>query len=80
MPRPDEPVGALANGLELLADEHDPEMRRRCFDLLEQSARASADKLRFFRLAFGGGGSLGESVALDEARAVVEALPGVRRS
>ena len=33
------PVGALSNGLELLADEKDPEMRQRCMELLEQSAR-----------------------------------------
>jgi hypothetical protein len=26
------PVGALNNGIELLADEHDPEMRARCLD------------------------------------------------
>ncbi len=68
------PVGALSNGLELLADETDPEMRQRCFELLEQSARASADKLRFFRLAFGAGGGFGESITLDEPRAVVDAL------
>jgi histidine phosphotransferase ChpT len=35
------PVGALANGLELLADEQDPEMRARCMELLEQSARSA---------------------------------------
>mgnify|MGYP003297353533 CR=1 FL=1 len=37
------PVGALTNGLELLADERDPDMRQRCFELLEQSAKVSAD-------------------------------------
>src|SRR3546814_12001327 len=47
------PVGAFANGLELLADEKDPEMRARCLDLLEQRARTSAAKLTFFRLSFG---------------------------
>ena len=41
------PVGALNNGLELLADEHDPEMRALCLDLLAESARASANKLKF---------------------------------
>ena len=50
------PVGAFANGLELLADEKDPEMRARVLDLLEQSARTSAAKLKFFRLAFGSAG------------------------
>lgn len=68
------PVGALTNGLELLADEKDPEMRKRCFELLEQSAKISADKLKFFRLAFGAAGGFGESVAVDEARVLVDAL------
>lgn len=68
------PVGALSNGLELLADEKDPEMRRRCFELLEQSARISADKLKFFRLAFGAAGGFGDMVAVQEPRAVVDAL------
>ena len=51
-------------------------MRQRCFELLEQSARTSADKLKFFRLAFGAAGGFGESVPVDEARSVIEALVG----
>ncbi|WP_114520626.1 histidine phosphotransferase family protein [Altererythrobacter sp. ZODW24] len=70
------PVGALNNGLELLADETDPEMRQRCFELLEQSAKASADKLKFFRLAFGAAGGFGEMVPVEEAQDVVNALVG----
>ena len=68
------PVGALMNGLELLADEKDPEMRQRCFELLEQSARASTDKLKFFRLAFGAAGGFGDSVAAEEVRSLIDAL------
>ena len=68
------PVGALSNGLELLADEKDPEMRQHCFDLLEQSARISADKLKFFRLAFGAAGGFGDRVPVEEARGVIDAL------
>lgn len=70
------PVGALSNGLELLADEKDPEMRKRCFELLEQSAKASADKLKFFRLAFGAAGGFGDQVPVNEARALIDALAG----
>ena len=70
------PVGALNNGLELLADETDPDMRRRCFELLEQSAKISADKLKFFRLAFGAAGGFGELVPVAEARALIDALVG----
>lgn len=73
------PVGALSNGLELLASENDPDMRQRCFELLEQSARISADKLRFFRLAFGAAGGFGEMVDVAEARALIEAMAGEAR-
>ncbi len=68
------PVGALTNGLELLADEKDPQMRQRCFELLEQSARTSAAKLKYFRLAYGAAGGFGEQVSIDEPKAVIEAL------
>lgn len=70
------PVGALNNGLELLADESDPEMRQRCIELLEQSARTSASKLKFFRLAFGAAGGFGEMVPSEEPRDLLEALTG----
>lgn len=70
------PVGALNNGLELLADEHDPEMRERCLELLAESARASANKLKFFRLAFGAAGGFGESVDTREAQSAIEGLFG----
>ena len=70
------PVGALSNGLELLRDERDPEMRKRCMELLEQSAKASADKLKFFRLAFGAAGGFGQMVSVSEARELITALIG----
>lgn len=68
------PVGALSNGLELLADERDPEMRQRCLELLDQSARISADKLKFFRLAFGAAGGFGELIPVGEARVLIDGL------
>lgn len=73
------PVGALNNGIELLADEDDPEMRGKCLELLEDSARASANKLKFFRLAFGAAGGFGEDVDTHEARAALEGLFGAER-
>jgi histidine phosphotransferase ChpT len=68
------PVGALNNGIELLADEHDPEMRARCMELLADSARASANKLNFFRLAFGAAGGFGDLVDAREAKTAIEGL------
>ena len=70
------PIGALNNGIELLADEHDPEMRARCLDLLGESARASANKLKFFRLAFGAAGGFGDEVDTREAREAIDGLFG----
>ena len=70
------PVGALSNGLELLADETDPEMRAKCVELLEQSAKISTDKLKFFRLAFGAAGGFGDAAPVEEAQDVIKALAG----
>lgn len=70
------PVGAINNGLELLEDETDPEMRDRCLELLADSAKASADKLKYFRLAFGAAGGFGDEVDPAEARQLIEALLG----
>ncbi|MBO6769324.1 MAG: histidine phosphotransferase [Erythrobacter sp.] len=68
------PVGALSNGLELLAVETDPEMRTNVMQLLEQSANISTNKLKFFRLAFGAAGGFGERVEVAEPQALIEAL------
>jgi histidine phosphotransferase ChpT len=68
------PVGAMNSGLELLADEHDPEMRQRCMDLLAESAKAAANKLKFFRLAFGAAGGFGAEVDPKEAKLVIEPM------
>ncbi|HVM22739.1 MAG TPA: histidine phosphotransferase family protein [Sphingomicrobium sp.] len=70
------PIGALNNGIELLADETDPEMREKCLELLADSARTSANKLKFFRLAFGAAGGFGEEIDTHEAEAVLQGLFG----
>ena len=73
------PVGALNNGIELLADETDPEMREKCLELLADSARASANKLKFFRLAFGAAGGFGDAIDAGEAQAALEGVFGPER-
>lgn len=57
------PVGSFGNGLELLADEPDPEMRKRCMELLESSSRIAINRLKYFRLAFGSAGGYGDAIA-----------------
>ena len=73
------PIGALNNGIELLADETDPDMREKCLELLADSARASANKLKFFRLAFGAAGGFGEEIDTHEAEIALEGLFGAER-
>ena len=68
------PVGALYNGVELLADEDDPEMRQRCVELVAESAQHTAAKLKFFRLAFGAAGGFAAEVDTSEAKAALEGL------
>ncbi|MEY4501908.1 MAG: hypothetical protein RIS52_1798 [Pseudomonadota bacterium] len=68
------PVGALNNGLELLADENDAEMRDRVLELLSDSAKASANKLKFFRLAFGAAGGFDDLIDAREAKTAIEGL------
>lgn len=68
------PVAALSNGLELLAEETEPEMRQQCLDLLADSCRATVNKLKFFRLAFGAAGGFGELVDSSEVQAAIDGL------
>jgi histidine phosphotransferase ChpT len=73
------PVGALNNGIELMADEQDPEMREKCLELLADSARASANKLKFFRIAFGAAGGFAEEIETGEAWATLQGVFGPER-
>lgn len=67
------PVGALSNGVEVLADENDPVMRDHAIALIAKSAEGAAAKLKLCRLAYGSMGSAGDQVSLSEAR---DALAG----
>ena len=68
------PVGALTNGVEILQDEHDDEMREQVMDLLYKSARQTANKLQFFRLAFGAAGGFSTQLDMREANKVFTAF------
>lgn len=70
------PVGALNNGLELYRDETDPGLRERYVELISDSARVSANKLKFFRLAFGAAGGFGDRVDAREAQGAINGLLG----
>ena len=71
------PVGALNNGLELLADEDDPALRKDYLALLADGARAAAEKLKFFRLAFGAAGGFGDRIDAGAVRVALDALAAI---
>lgn len=66
------PVGALANGLEVLDEDQGEEMREFAMELIKKSAKSATAKLKFSRLAFGASGSAGSSIDTGEAQEVVE--------
>ncbi|UTW54553.1 histidine phosphotransferase family protein [Kordiimonas sp. SCSIO 12610] len=73
------PVGAITNGIEILEDEHDADMREQVVDLLKKSAVQTSNKLQFFRLAFGAGGGFSAQLDLKEAeKALLSFVEGAR--
>ena len=68
------PVGAIVNGLELLEEEKDPEMRDEALGLIKRSAATASAKLQFCRLAFGAAGSAGASIDTGDAEQVARNL------
>ena len=71
------PVAAISNGLEMLAEEPDQAMRDAAMDLIRKSAAQASAKLQFARLAFGAAGSAGAEIDLRDAEKVArEFVPG----
>ena len=68
------PVGAIVNGLEVLEDEKDAEMRGFALDLIKKRARTASARLQFCRLAFGAAGSAGASIDTGDAEQVARGL------
>ncbi len=64
------PVAAISNGLEMLAEEPDQAMREAAMDLIRKSAAQASAKLQFARLAFGAAGSAGAEIDLRDAEKV----------
>lgn len=68
------PVGAVTNGLEVLADETDAEMRASAMRLITESADRAARKLQFARLAYGAGGGAAAVIEMGEAGRITAAM------
>jgi histidine phosphotransferase ChpT len=68
------PVGAIVNGLEVLEEEKDAEMRGHALALIKSSADEASARLQFCRLAFGAAGSKGASIDTGDAELVTRQL------
>lgn len=66
-------IGAINNGVELLAEETDPVMRDEALGLIAQSGTDAARRLAFFRFALGASGGSGQPMAFAEMRQVAAA-------
>jgi histidine phosphotransferase ChpT len=64
------PVGAIVNGLEVLAEEKDEETKTFALDLIKKSANTASAKLQFCRIAFGAAGSAGAQIDLGDAQTI----------
>jgi len=64
------PVGAIVNGLEVLAEAKDEETKTFALDLIRKSASTGSAKLQFCRIAFGAAGSAGAQIDLGDAQTI----------
>jgi histidine phosphotransferase ChpT len=74
------PVGAIINGLEMLDEEQDAELRGFALDLIKKSAGQASARLQFCRLAFGAAGSAGAPIDTGDAATVARGLFGGERT
>ena len=71
------PVGAIANGLELIDDpDMDADTKETALAMVRSSARTASAKLKFCRIAFGAAGSAGALIDMGEAGEIAKAFVG----
>jgi histidine phosphotransferase ChpT len=65
------PISAVANGVEVLQQDDDADMRDAAVELLAHSAELAANRIKFYRVAFGASGGEGVMISLTDARDTV---------
>ncbi len=68
------PVGAISNGIEILGEEEDEEMRVEVMKLIELSASQTSNRLKFYRLAFGAAGGVASRVPVRAVHSAAASL------
>ncbi|HVO03002.1 MAG TPA: histidine phosphotransferase family protein [Candidatus Cybelea sp.] len=72
------PIGAVGNGLELMAEEGDDELLADAHRLVESSARRASALLQLYRSAYGNAGNQAAFGLAEAARLVRESIDGGR--
>jgi histidine phosphotransferase ChpT len=68
------PLGAVVNGMEVLEDERDADMRADAIRLVTSSAEQALARIQFMRIAFGAAGSAGAELDLSEVGRLITGL------
>lgn len=66
------PVGAIFNGLEVLAEDDDPESREYALNVIKDFTTQASAKLQFARFAFGAAGTAGAVIDLRNAQEIAQ--------
>ena len=64
------PVGAIYNGLEILAEDDDESAKSYAMGVIRNVTVQASARLQFARFAFGAAGSAGATIDLDTAREI----------
>jgi histidine phosphotransferase ChpT len=64
------PIGAIVNGLEVMAEEKDEATQQFALELIKKSSRTASAKLQFCRIAFGAAGSAGAQIDSGDAETI----------
>jgi histidine phosphotransferase ChpT len=64
------PIGAIVNGLEVLAEDKDQATQEFALELIKKSSRTASAKLQFCRIAFGAAGSAGAQIDSGDAETI----------
>lgn len=70
------PVGAIHNGLEILAEDDAPDAQSYALEVIRNVTQQASARLQFARFAFGASGSAGSTIDLDMARQLSVAFVG----
>lgn len=74
------PIGAIGNGLEVLADPAQSEMAEGARDLIASAAKQSRGKLEFARLAYGASSTTGTDIDTRECERVARILFDIEKA